>query len=366
MDLPQPEDIELDDEILRAVKSDNTDKVCYILTNSIIAFNADNMSIPAHAISCKKTTMLQCLLDCGYNVNASNSNKRTLLHEAVISNSKQCLQLLLTMPDIDINSQDLHGWTPLFWAVNCGNHDMVKQLLTMNCSVTVVDKEGNTIIHRIAESSRMIGFLDVIIQRGCDIHARNIEGETPLMLAAGEGTCETVEAMLDLGAAINHVSETVVTPLTPLMCAAVCGNHRAAKLLIERGAFLNQKDNEGNTAFLHAVSCGDLTTIRVLINAGCPTSIINNQHHSALHIAAERGHHAVIPLLLDVGVHPKAVDHTMKTALSLAARHGNYECLLALSEVKSTLDIVDLFNCTPLHWAVAGNYQQCVKVRMNS
>ena len=359
MKSPQDLHLELDKEILLAVKSSNISKVCYIITNNIIAFDADNMSIPAHAISCKKTAMLQCLLDCGYNVNAINANKRTLLHEAVISSSTQCLQLLLSVPDINLDGQDLHGWTPLFWAVNCGNRDIVKKLITVNADLSVKDHEGNMILHRVADSGCFPEFIEVLVHRGCDIDCRNSRGETPLMVSAAEGYCNVISALLDLNADINLFSDA---QLTPLLYSVICENLACTQLLILRGASLEHADNDGNTAILHAVSSGNKELVYSLMNSGCKVAHVNNHQHTALHIAGEINRSHLISLLLESNVNPKAIDHTRRTALSLAAQHGNYEALLILAEVKSTLDINDLFNYTPLHWAIAGNYQQCVRV----
>ena len=232
----------LDEQVLSAVKSNNIDKVTHLLSSSSNSFNAENMTSAIHAINCQQQAMLQCLLDCGYNVNAINSHGRTMLHEAVICASTQCVQYLLQIPGSNLDLQDEHGWTPLFWAVNCGQRETVAQLLNLRCNVVLTDNEGNTILHRIAESGRLANFSSVLVDLGCDVNARNACNETPLMFAAVEGHSIVAETLLKLGADVDSVSSSKVSPL---MYSVICGHVDTAFILINHNADLEICDSEG-------------------------------------------------------------------------------------------------------------------------
>lgn len=74
---------------------------------------------------------------------------RTVLHEAIISGRSLCFNLLLKQPNLDINSQDNQGWTPLFWAVNRGLEYLVQDLITADCDITAIDLSKNTALHEV-------------------------------------------------------------------------------------------------------------------------------------------------------------------------------------------------------------------------
>jgi ankyrin repeat protein len=59
-----------------------------------------------------------------------------------------------------------------------------------------------------------------------------------LLLAAKFGDPDSVKTWLDMGASVDAL-EADLDGLTPLMVAAQCGHARVARLLIERGANVN-------------------------------------------------------------------------------------------------------------------------------
>lgn len=64
--------------------------------------------------------------------------------------------------------------------------------------------------------------------------------------------------------------------VTPLHYACYFGNRRAIDLLLDLGADINSKDDEGNTCLHFAINSGCIKTIKKLILRGVDKSIKRN------------------------------------------------------------------------------------------
>jgi|GEM_PF-1193126 len=91
-----------------------------------------------------------------------------------------------------------------------------------------------------------IGFVDILLELGASVHARSADGDTPLILAAVQGSSAVVNRLLDKGSDIEARNGH---GLTALMEAAFWGNTEVVKTLVERGADVHAVDCKGRTAF---------------------------------------------------------------------------------------------------------------------
>jgi ankyrin repeat protein len=97
------------------------------------------------------------------------------------------------------------------------------------------------------------------------------EGWTALHLAA---TPEIAAVLLDVGADINGPNghKFAGPGNSPLSAAAYQQRQDVARVLIERGAAVNQGDNSGFTPLHLAVAIGRIETARTLLQAGADPS----------------------------------------------------------------------------------------------
>ena len=74
------------------------------------------------------------------------------------------------------------------------------------------------------------------------------------------------------------------------MLAALNGNTDTAKALLEAGADLEAKNNNGGTALMLAALNGNTDTAKALLEAGADLEAKNNNGGTALMSAAQQGH----------------------------------------------------------------------------
>jgi ankyrin repeat protein len=115
------------------------------------------------------------LLERGVDINTSNIDGLTALHQSCIDNNFHMIEYLLNK-NADINCQDNEGWTPLHAAASCGNIDIVRYLLSRGAIVDVCNNEGELPID-IAEGDDIITYLeDDMRRKGIDDQqSRNYE-----------------------------------------------------------------------------------------------------------------------------------------------------------------------------------------------
>jgi len=111
----------------------------------------------------------------------------------------------------------------------------------------------------------------------------NAQGETPLMIAAIKGSLPAVKALAKRGAAINREG------WTPLHYACSGPDHGVAAWLIEQGAAINARSENGTTPLMMAARYGNADLIPLLIKAGAEPRAANEQEMTAADFAQRGG-----------------------------------------------------------------------------
>jgi hypothetical protein len=119
----------------------------------------------------------------------------------------------------------------------------------------------------------------------------------------------------DSGDSSNGDSDTVA-PDTSLTDAAVSGNVEAVRQHIEAGTDLNERNpGSGATALIAAASFGQNETATLLIEAGADLEVKNNEGSTALHTAAFLCREKIVKALLARGADRNARNNAGSTAL---------------------------------------------------
>ena len=99
-------------------------------------------------------------------------------------------------------------------AVRNLQEDMVRLLHANKCDISYVDARGNTFLHIVSGDDGESGLARAFVEFGLDIDQTNIDGDTPLHLAAesGKDNLEVVEILVEAGADVNAVNKRGETP----------------------------------------------------------------------------------------------------------------------------------------------------------
>ena len=114
---------------------------------------------------------------------------------------------------------------------------------------------------------------------------------------------------------------------TPLHFAAFFGQDSVARILLEHHADPTAASrNAMKVTPLHSAAAGRHTAIvAALLNAGAPVNAKQQQGWTALHAAAQNGDQAMVDLLLKYGANPKARNDDGLTPEQLAHEKGHAE-----------------------------------------
>lgn len=114
-----------------------------------------------------------------------------------------------------------------------------------------------------------------------------------------------------------------------LIVAAGEGFDDIVKMLILKGAPLEQKNEKGYTALALSAKNGHLTTLKILINAGANVNV-NPEGRSVLMHVVEKNNMLLSQLLIRAEADLNFSDNNGDTALKIARRNGFYDLDLML------------------------------------
>ena len=175
-------------------------------------------------------------------------------------------------------------------AVRADHVDVIDSLLKRGFDANAVDREGNTLLMLAArEGSKRAA--SRLLAAHIKVDARNIFGESALMIAALQGNLDLTRSMLLSGADPNQ------TGWTALMYAAASGNSNIARLLISYGARVNATADNGYTALMMAAREGRTEVVALLLANGADASLKAGAGVTAASIARDKNFPPIVELL---------------------------------------------------------------------
>jgi ankyrin repeat protein len=283
------------------------------------------------------------LLNNGSDIHARDELGNTPLMAAAMNADAAVLELLLKA-GADVNATNKAGATSLMRAATF--EDKARMLVAKGADVKARSRLDNTALILAARKVGNSGTVRLLLDQGAEPNATNVFGATALMAAAAAGDTDTVRVLLDRGADVNAKPSMDLNGFawgggrTALMWAAFEGNEPLIGLLVERGAKVNDFAVVGG-ALAQASWSGHAGAARLLLDAGAQINqrdLIAN--YTPLHWAAssERSSPALVELLLARGADVNAeggqpVDNFLgatETPLSLARKRGETPIVQAL------------------------------------
>jgi ankyrin repeat protein len=231
-------------------------------------------------------------------------------------------------------------FTNIYEAVRKGSPDDVKYFVEQkNIDINIKDSDGNNLVH-IAGAGGRIDVFAYLISNGVDIHAKNNRGQTPLFGVSNE---EKVKLLLSAGADVNARDTSSglgrgSTPLHVVVAKPYPDYIDIAKALIDGGADVNAKRNDGTTPLIQAVTCifadRRIEFIKFLVSNGADIKTRDNDNWTPLHWAANGDVETAKYLVeLGSGADVEIRDNKGKTPLDYARIQGNTAMVEYLSSI---------------------------------
>jgi uncharacterized protein len=149
-----------------------------------------------------------------------------------------------------------------------------------------------------------------------------------LMIAARDGQVQRAATLIRNGADINL--KTSPYGFTALIIASMWGNEGVTGLLLDAGAKVNDKDEQGNTSLIYASQFGHVEVIRLLLAKSAPINELNNEGKSALYNASILGYDDIVEMLIEASANVNLRTKTGDTALIAAASWGQTDVVKLL------------------------------------
>lgn len=238
----------------------------------------DTLATPLHiAVRAQKLNSVQALMAMDAPLHLTDHNGDTIYHAAAVT-TKELIKALGSRPApvAVINQVNNDGYTPLQLACLTDKPECVRELLkegadVNSASVNLADRNNSTCLGRDHVEQNVHNFqiedmkhggtplhwakttqcLDTMIELGCDLDAKNFQGNTALHIMVARCRLACVISLLSHGANVNAVGSDGDTPLH----VAVRSDVSLIHALIIFGADVNQPNQKGETArHLAAVS----------------------------------------------------------------------------------------------------------------
>ena len=179
------------------------------------------------AVAEKCADVVQVLIDAGADIEAKNDEVRSPLHMASISGELASVTKLVKA-GADVRATDARRDTCLILAAYFGHTETVRYLAGLPVvDLDHGDSENSTALH-IAVAEKHADVVQVLIDAGADIGARNTDGRSPLHVASRSGELTTVKMLVEAGA---DVRATDTKRETCLILATHFGHTKTARYL---------------------------------------------------------------------------------------------------------------------------------------
>ncbi|XP_067653810.1 poly [ADP-ribose] polymerase tankyrase-1-like [Haliotis asinina] len=190
------------------------------------------------------------------------------LYDASEHGDLERVKRILSAGNVDINARVWGIGTAVMVAAWRGQIDVVKFLVDRGANVSLVDEDGDTILHWACEGGGLETVKLILSLKVVDINSRGVSNKTPMMMAEESGYIDVV------------------------------------KLLVSQGADVSLVDVDGRNILHYASFSGDLETVKLILSL----RVLNinartNDGYTAANIAKEWGRQSVFDFLMSRGAH---------------------------------------------------------------
>ncbi|MEI6519773.1 MAG: ankyrin repeat domain-containing protein [bacterium] len=317
----------------------NIDIVRLLIASNANVNAADNGgNTPLHsAVRNGRMDIMKLLIDANANVNLANIDGETPVYEAstpelaaMLLNAKANLNVVdkkgnsplinkiisrqteaaiwMINNHVSVEKANEDGDSPLHFAAKYGNDTVVDELIKKGAGIGITDNNGDTPLHLAATApvvnllikagaatdimnkSKLIpvvtatdhGYTEaaMAMMTKANVKAANENGITLLHNFAGRGKVDAMKKLIELGADVNAVTNTVKQ--TPLHMAT---SKEAAELLLNNGAKIDTADLDGITPLMRALQNNNDALVEYLLQQKASVAVKTIDGDTPLHMA---------------------------------------------------------------------------------
>ena len=115
-----------------------------------------------------------------YGINSVDRDGRTLLINFIVEHKTEfSLELIKNYKDLDIDLQDVNGWSALHFAAQENDVNCLKALIDKKATIDITDKHGNTPLWRALFENASEEIVLLLLESKADIKKKNLHGVPP-------------------------------------------------------------------------------------------------------------------------------------------------------------------------------------------
>lgn len=294
------------------------------------------------------------------------------LHLAVRNDQIKTMCILLNH-GADIEKKNSAGQTPLLLAIECKALTIVRELISRGANVMGEGSDLQIPFQKVWWSSPM-PFLQYLLAAGTILERRHLFDMSELMIrivrdndlqtgqwlfesalqvpdmtsisstllidAASHGALYLVNKLLDCGADVDSKDQD---GRTALHRACTMGRLAVVKRLLERGIDVNVRTDSGQIALHRAVQTGDEELVKALITHNSDINVQDDKGSTPLIDAIDLDKTSIALQLLQHGADVNVQDDNGMTALHFASARGNLRIVQKLMEQQMSVEYKSLF-----------------------
>ncbi|APC25867.1 Ser/Thr protein phosphatase 6 regulatory ankyrin repeat subunit B like [Only Syngen Nebraska virus 5] len=229
--------------------------------------------------------------------------------------------------------------TPLLKAIVSRDREQISSCLSSGIGINKSNHFGFTPLH-LATLLNDIYTVIALIERGADVNAKNIHGDSPVDIAIIKKYDDILGVFLGGKNKEYKRENEFCVDKTPLHKAALVGNENTITALVNDGNDVNKLDGNFDAPLHIATHFGYLETVKKLLENGASGNITNFYKKTALHIAVSKNRIDIVQLLVHkTNVNSK--DHGGDTPLSLSIKYGYTDIARILLENGAMIGSID-------------------------
>jgi len=297
---------------------------------------------------------LPFLMDDNINTLSLNCLQELLIYSTIFLNTEYIYKLLelknednKANPKLDINYQDSDGNTALHYI--CSHKSQKKDVILyiinlfiqQHANINIQNNKGFTPLMYACQNCNK-DVVKLLITNGADINKINHNNQTAIMLACFELNRETVNLLIEKGADLDIQDTLQQDTALSLACKHDDSNIIIKDLIKQGKANINIPNEKGNTPLIIACQNDNINIAKFLVKNGADINARNKEEQSsALHIAITNYNYSMMKFLLDSGANINIVNRKGETPLIMACKINNKYIAEYLLEKKAEKKLKD-------------------------